>query len=91
MGFFDKTPQIAQNSALKQMGQLMQGMQNPQQMMLNMIMQQNPQMKQVLGMLQDKSPQQIESAVKQLFQQNGVDINQFMPQAQAMLKQFGVK
>lgn len=93
MGFFNNNQpqQPAQIPALQQIGQISNVIANPQQALLNMMTQQNPAMSQVLSMLNGKSDKQIQQAVTQLCKQNGIDIQQLLPQAQALAKQFGIK
>lgn len=95
MGFFNNTLPPSgsplQFPMLQQIGQLSNAMANPQQALLKMMTDQNPMMSQVLSMIGGKSNSQIQQAVQALCQQNGVDINQLMPQAKAIAQQFGIK
>lgn len=52
--------------------------------MIQQMFGQHPQYSQIMGMIQGKSPQEIEQYVKNLYQSQGKDINQFA-------SQFGLK
>ena len=95
--FFNNLGGMAQNvmGTMKQMGQVAneaeQIMQlirifksggNPMQM-LSQMAQNNPQMAQAMQMLQGKSPQQIQSMVQTMANQNGIDLN-------ALAQQYGL-
>jgi hypothetical protein len=66
-----------------QLFQMLQGSQNPMQMIMSMYGN-NPQFKQVMQIVQGKSPQELEQYVRNAYQANGQDINQ-------VLQQFGLK
>lgn len=80
----------SQNGAMNPMAMIMQmmnGKMNPQTM-INMMIKQNPQMAQIWQQAQQmsngKSPQEMETLVKEMCQKNGIDFNQAM----SMLNQF---
>lgn len=96
--FFGNLGGMAQNaiSSIKQMGQMAteaeqimqlirvyKGGGDPMQM-LSQMAQSNPQMAQAMQMLQGKSPQQIQSMVQNMANEQGVDLN-------ALARQFGLK
>ena len=66
-----------------QLLQMIQGSQNPMQMIMSMFGN-NPQFKQVMQIVQGKSPQELEQYVRNAYKANGQDINQ-------VLQQFGLK
>lgn len=96
--FFNNLGGMAQNaiSGMKQMGQMAneaemimqlirvyKGGGNPMQM-LSQMAQGNPQMAQAMQMLQGKNPQQIQSMVQKMAQEQGVDLN-------ALAQQYGLQ
>ena len=96
--FFNNLGGMAQNvlGGMKQMGQMAteaeqimqlirvyKGGGNPMQM-LSQMAQSNPQMAQAMQMLQGKNPQQIQSMVQKMAQEQGVDLN-------ALAQQYGLQ
>lgn len=96
--FFNNLGGMAQNvlGGMKQMGQMAteaeqimqlirvyKGGGNPMQM-LSQMAQSNPQMAQAMQMLQGKNPQQIQSMVQNMAQEQGVDLN-------ALAQQYGLQ
>lgn len=70
----NNVPQV--NPQIKQLMGMMQG-QNPMQMLQTMA-KQNPQLKPIIDMLNNgANPEQL---VRQICQQRGIDVNQFMSQ-----------
>lgn len=65
---------------------MLQGQANPMQAMMSMFGN-NPQMQNILNMMQGKSPQEMEKMVRQAYQNKGMDINSMMSQ----LQQMGIK
>lgn len=70
------------NNPLQLIG-LLQNSQNPM-MVLQQLMGNNPKYRQVMQLIQGKSPQEIEQFVRNLYQSQGQDINQ-------IASQFGLK
>lgn len=70
------------NNLFMLMAQLVQSGGNPT-VMLNKMLQQNPQMGQVLNMMQGKSPQELHQIAQRIAAQQGVDLN-------SVYQQFGV-
>lgn len=66
-----------------QMISMLQNSNNPMAT-IQQLFSQHPQYSQIMGMIQGKSPQQIESYVRNLYQSQGKDINQ-------IVNQFGLK
>lgn len=64
----------------------------PTQMMINMILQSNPQLRsawqQTLQMTNGKSPEQIQGIVKNIINTQGIDINQAKQQFGQFMNQF---
>ena len=64
----------------------------PTQMMMNMILQSNPQLRsvwqQTIQMTNGKSPDQIQSIVKNIINTQGIDINQAKEQFGQFMNQF---
>ena len=96
--FYNNLGGMAQNvlGGMKQMGQMAteaeqimqlirvyKGGGNPMQM-LSQMAQSNPQMAQAMQMLQGKNPQQIQSMVQKMAQEQGVDLN-------ALAQQYGLQ
>ena len=70
------------NNPLQIIGML-QNSSNPMAM-IQQLFSQHPQYSQIMGMVQGKTPQEIESYVRNLYQSQGKDINQ-------IASQFGLK
>jgi DNA-binding FadR family transcriptional regulator len=66
-----------------QMMMMLKGSNNPMMLMQQMLGN-NPQYQQIMSMVQDKNPQQLEQYVRNLYQSQGRDINQ-------IANQFGLK
>lgn len=62
-----------------QMVQMLQGAQNPTQMMMSLA-QQNPQLRQIMQLVNGKTPGQMREFAMQAAQQRGLDINQIANQ-----------
>ena len=60
-------------------------------MILQMMMKQNPAMQQALPFIQGKSPQELEMIARNLCKERGVDVDQALQQAQAMMRGMNLK
>lgn len=66
-----------------QLMNMLQNSNNPMAM-LSQVMGNNPQFSQAMGMLQNKTPQQMEQYVRNMYANQGIDINQ-------VANQFGLR
>ncbi len=66
--------------------QMMGGISNPKQMVMNLI-KQNPQMQQIMPMIQGKNPQQIEQMARNMCKERGIDAEQFANQIKQQFAQ----
>lgn len=64
---------------LLQLMPMLQNSNNPMAM-LSQLMGNNPQFNQVMNILQNKSPQEMEQYVRNMYQSQGIDINQVASQ-----------
>lgn len=63
----------------------------PIEMMMQAMIQQNPAMKQALPFIQGKDPKQLEMVARNLCRERGIDVNQALQQAQAILRGMNMK
>ena len=78
MQMMGNSPMMQNNPIMQLVGALKNGG-NPQQM-LQQMMGQNPQFKQIVDSVQNKSPQQMGEYVRNAAQQKGVDLKQLADQ-----------
>ena len=60
-------------------------------MILQMMIRQNPAMQQALPFIQGKSPKELEMIARNLCKERGVDVDQALQQAQAMMRGMNLK
>lgn len=85
--------QAIMNSPIMQLVNVLKGGNNPQAMVQQMIGQ-NPQMKQVMDSVQGKTPQQMNEYMKTMAQQKGIDLGQLASQMgmpENVAQQLGIK
>ena len=63
----------------------------PIAMMMQAMIQQNPAMKQALPFIQGKDPKQLEMVARNLCKERGIDVNQALQQAQAIMRSMNLK
>lgn len=74
------------NPMMGMLMQMMQGGGNPQQMIMQMA-QQNPQLKQMLPLIQGKNPQQLNATFENLCKERGINPEEFKKNAMQQFKQ----
>ena len=60
-------------------------------MILQMMIRQNPAMQQALPFIQGKRPKELEMIARNLCKERGVDVDQALQQAQAMMRGMNLK
>ena len=60
-------------------------------MILQMMIRQNPAMQQALPFIQGKDPKQLEMVARNLCKERGIDVNQALQQAQAIMRSMNMK
>ena len=63
----------------------------PIEMMMQAMIQQNPAMKQALPFVMGKDPKQLEMVARNLCKERGIDVNQALQQAQAIMRSMNLK
>ena len=66
-------------------------MNNLAQMLINTMIQQNPAVKQALPFIQGKNPQQLEMIARNLCKERGINVEDALKQAQAMMRNMNMK
>lgn len=76
---FNPMQMIGSNNPIMQMMGMLQNNKNPMAVMLKLA-EQNPQLQQVMGITQGKTPQQMQQMAENLAKEKGVNLQEFMKQ-----------
>lgn len=76
---FNPMQMIGSNNPIMQMMGMLQNNKNPMAVMLKLA-EQNPQLQQVMGITQGKTPQQMQQMAENLAREKGVNLQEFMKQ-----------